>query len=220
MNDNAFTLLELIVAIMLIGIIAVVSSISLKRDSFYEAQRAILSDIRYTQSLALRDSKHSFSDPKWQRRFWRIIFSTCTGGAKYYMIGSDFDKSGAINGYFSKHEAALDTVDGKPMWWYNAKECNNGGDKSVSSRIFLTHKYDIIDISSHGGCSSKYSKMGHLGFDHLGRPHYGFGVSMQPDNSSYIKSDCKFQFTFRNGKEFTIVVQPESGYAYLQNSNI
>jgi len=216
MSRRGFTLLEVVMAIVLISVIAIISSSSITKDRFNEAQVAILSDIRYTQSLALRDNKHSFHDTKWQRKYWRIIFSTCRGGSKYYMIGSDFDKSGASNGYFSKQEAAIDLVEGKPMWWRNIDDCDDGGDESVSSRIFITNRYDIVDVSSHGGCSSKYSKMGHLGFDHLGRPHYGFGLSTEPDSNSYIQSTCSMVFVFRNGKYFTIAVEPESGYAHLE----
>lgn len=213
MKKQAFTLLEMVIVIAVISIISVMSMSQISKDDFKQAQLAILSDIKYTQSLALRDNKHSLSDPKWQRKFWRIIFSTCRGGGKYYMIGSDFDTSGAGNSYFAKSEAAMDLTEGKPLWWYNAGEC---GDSRVSSRIFITKKYGITDVKSYGGCSTKTSKMGHLGFDYMGRPHYGFGLSKEPNNSSYIKTPCRFEFTFENQKKFSIVIEPESGYAHIE----
>jgi len=213
---GAFTLMELIVVVVIIGILSTIASSRMRSDKFYEAQRDILDSIKYTQSLALRDNKQSFNDPKWQRKYWRIIFSTCSGGDKYYMIGSDFDQSGAGNGYFAKKEAAIDLVEGKPMWWYNAARCDSPKSSEVSSRIFLTKKYGITSVKSDGGCVKNGGKTGHLGFDHMGRPHYGFGLSSEPDYSSYIKTACQMRFGFSSGKSFTITVEPESGYAHIQ----
>ena len=132
------------------------------------------------------------------------------------MIGSDFDQSGAGNGYFAKKEAAIDLVEGKPMWWYNAASCDSPKSSTVSSRIFLTKKYGITSVRSYGGCVRKGGKTGHLGFDHMGRPHYGFGRSNEPNYSSYIKTKCKIEFGFGSGKKFDIIIEPESGYAYIQ----
>jgi len=213
---EAFTLIEMVVVVVIIGILSSIASHRVSKDGFYEAQNDIIDSIRYTQSLALRDDKQSYYNPKWQRKYWRIIFSTCSGGGKYYMIGSDDDNSGAGNGYFEMSEAAIDPVEGKPMWWYNAARCDSPTSNRVSSRIFLTKRYGITDIQTSGGCVANDGKTGHLGFDHMGRPHYGFGLSKEPNYHSYIKTPCIIRFGFDNGESFSIVVEPESGYAHIQ----
>jgi len=216
MKKPAFTMIELVFVIVVIGILAAIALPRLDRDLKQEAADSILSDIRYTQHLALMDNKHKFDKAKWQQRFWRIVFSTCTGTDRYYMIGTDEDMSSSTNAFFSKNEAAIDPSNGKPMFWTNGGTgCSDGGDGTVSERIFITKKYGITNILASGGCSNTAQSMGHIGFDNLGRPHYGFSGSAQPDYASIMTQTCKFKFTLSDGDTFSIDIEPETGYAYI-----
>ncbi len=213
----AFTMIELIMVILVLGILASLAMPRLERETKQEAADQILSAIRYTQHLALIDHKHLFNNKKWQRRLWHIRFGTCSSEdeTRYYAIGSDNDASGSDNAEFSKSEAATDPISSKPLFWKNGESCNKGdsGTEEVSSEIFITQKYGVKNVESSGGCASAK----HIGFDHLGRPFHGkkFSNSDQADYSGYMKERCTFTFTMQDEETFAIHIEPETGYAFI-----
>lgn len=212
-NRVAFTMIELVFVIVVLGILASLAMPRLDRDLKQEAEESILSDIRYTQHLALRDYKHEFDDLQWQRAFWRIGFNGCTGGGLYEYIGSDSNYGGGID----DNESAIDPANGKKMYWGTAS-CVNGGDSNTSERIFITHKYGITNATFTGSGNNSCANAQYIGFDHLGRPHQGFaGVagSNAPDYSSYLDASCTITFTMSDGNTFAITIQPETGHTFI-----
>lgn len=211
-NKPAFTMIELIFVIIVLGVLAALAIPRMDRDLKQQAAESILSDIRYTQHLALSDYKHSNTNINWQKSFWRVGFNGCAGGGLYEYIGSDVSRAGGI----SFDEAALDPTNGKKMYWGTAA-CPNGGDSNTSDRIFLTVKYGISTVVASGGCATGQ----YIGFDHLGRPHVGFAstaagiIGDTPTYSSYMTSTCKFRFTMSDGDTFDIDIEPETGYAHI-----
>ena len=203
----AFTMIELIMSIVVLGILAAIALPRLEISHKQDAADAILSNIRYTQHLALMDYKHKFDDPKWQQRFWKIMFATCANGDYFYRIGSDDDADSA--GTFEKKEAAIDPLNGLPLYLAN-NDINCDTDTSVSKEIFLTKKFGITNISA-ANCNNLF----HIGFDHLGRPHQGYGNSVSPDYSSYMNTTCTYRFTMSDGDTFDISIVPETGYAQI-----
>ena len=203
----AFTILELVMVIVVVSILATLSIPRLRRDLRQEAADNILADIRYTQYLALTDYKYRDNEARWQRSFWRIGFNICREDDYYEYIGSDsMDYLGGID----IEEAATDPSNGKKMLWSGS--CADGGNDITSNRIFLSHKFGIIKVKTSGSCSSnKY-----IGFDHLGRPHNGFTKSNTPDYSSLIQTECRITFTMSDETDFTIIIHPETGYAYIE----
>ena len=163
----AFTMIELVFVIVVLGILAALALPRLERDLRQEARDNLLSAIRYTQHLALIDDKTNPADPNWQSKLWKITFSTSTDNlANFYTISSDLNGNGAV----SKNETAIDPVNGKYM--YNA-----GGDTTIdadeSPNIFIGKTYGVImnNADFTGGCANAQ----HIAFDHLGRPHNGVG---------------------------------------------
>ncbi len=121
---RAFTLLELVLVIMVVGIIASVAIPRLERNNHQEGIDMILSSIRYTQNLALMDNKHLYNNSKWQRRWWKIMFAQCPDTSGYYFkIGSD-DNMSSTNGSFSISESAMNPKDGKPFYMDNTLQCS------------------------------------------------------------------------------------------------
>jgi len=205
---HAFTMIELVFVIVALGIIAAIAMPKIDRDLKQEAADSILSDIRYTQHMALVDFRQSFDNAQWQRSFWEITFESCGSGSGLFTgIGSDKDYEGDTD----KEEAAIDPANGKPMFWTNTASCTNGGDSTVSDRIFITKKFGITSVTGTGGCAG----LKHIGFDHLGRPHIGFSGSGAPDYASYMSSTCTFTFTMSDGDTFAINIEPESGHAFI-----
>lgn len=217
-NKNAFTMVELVFVIVVLGILAALAMPRLDRDLKQEAADNILSSIRYTQHLALQDYKHKFYEPKWQQRFWRIVFNTCTGTDKFYMVGSDNDMESSSNAFFDRNESAIDPANGKLMFWVGGDDCSGGGDSTVSEEIFISKKYGITAVTplAGSGCSSA----AHIAFDHLGRPHHGANFSQSGTTghdiySGYMKTACTFTFTMSNSDTFAISIEPETGYAEI-----
>lgn len=199
-------MIELVMVVVVMGILAALALPRLNRDHRQEAADNILSAIRYTQHLALLDDKQKFDNPKWQRRFWKIMFAQCNDQKYFYRIGSDDDMNSTST--FSRSEAALDPANGKPMYMSNNGDCT---DTTISSNILIGKKYGVTVNKGSGGCQG----LKHIGFDHLGRPHTGFSASTHPDYGSYMKTTCTMNFKLSDGQTFQINIEPETGYAYI-----
>ena len=211
MKRSAFTMLELVLVIVVLGILAALSLPRMHRDLRQEAADNVLSAIRYTQHLALLDDKQSFNNPKWQQEFWHIYFGTCDDGL-FYAIGSDRNDDGANNGHVDFDESALDPANGKHIWGHDGTQCEGGHPKTeISPNIFIGKKYGIKTFTEDEGCPNQF-----IGFDHLGRPYSkDFGTSTVPDNRGYMTSECTFTFTLSDDTNFSINIEPETGYAYI-----
>jgi prepilin-type N-terminal cleavage/methylation domain-containing protein len=212
-KQNGFTMIELILVIVVLGILTALALPRLKRDLKQEAAGNILSAIRYTQHLALLDNKHQFNNPKWQQRYWRLYFGTCDNG-KFYTIGSDDNNESAANARVDFTESAIDPANSKHIWAKDGGACNGAHSiADISPNIFIEEKYGVDTIS--GGCSN----VRYIAFDHLGRPYgSGFSTSTTPDNSGYMGDDCNFTFSSSSDAfsgDFSIIIKKETGYAYI-----
>jgi prepilin-type N-terminal cleavage/methylation domain-containing protein len=212
MNKKAFTMIELVLVIVVLGILAALAIPRLERDLRQEAADNILSAIRYTQHLALIDDKQKFDDARWERRYWRLYFGTCDNKA-FYAVGSDDNMDGSTNARVDSTEAALDPANGKLMWAKDTS-CTNSSLEitDLSPNIFIGKRYGVKDIRVGGSCGSKY-----IAFDHLGRPHQGAGFSnaTKPIHAGYLSSQCTLTFSLEEGDSFTINIEPETGYASI-----
>lgn len=72
---KAFTLIELIMIIVVVGILAVAVIPRVDRDTLVEATNQIASHVRYTQHLAMLDDKYDPKDSNWYRNRWKITFN-------------------------------------------------------------------------------------------------------------------------------------------------
>ena len=72
---KAFTLIELIMIIVVVGILAVAVIPRVDRDTLVEATNQVASHVRYTQHLAMLDDKYDPKDPNWYRNRWKITFN-------------------------------------------------------------------------------------------------------------------------------------------------
>ncbi len=89
-HKKAFTMIELVFVIVVLGILAALALPRIERDIRQEAADNILSAIRYTQHLALTDNKTDPFDPNWQNKLWKIQFiNIIRQGIYFYTISSD-----------------------------------------------------------------------------------------------------------------------------------
>ena len=119
-QTKAFTMIELIFVIVVLGILAALALPRLDRDLRQEAKDNILSAIRYTQHLALNDNKTDPFDSTWQSKLWNISFSNVD-----YNITS--------NGI-----PAVDPTNGKAL------------DSTGNPEVNLGKKYSVNSISGCG----------------------------------------------------------------------
>ena len=214
MKKLAFTIIELVFVIIVLGILASLVMGRMDRDLKQEASETILSHIRLAQQLALTDNKHrSDSNPKWQTSYWRFEYEKCDNVDRYiYRVGSDTDLSGGIN----KIESAIDPVNGKYIWADGA--CNSFDDLGTdeSRDVYLYGRFGIEHVSHSstvGSCTTQ-----NIGFDFLGRPHVGI-KSYKTDNISIFQKimtkDCILTFTMSNGEFFKIKIEAETGHASI-----
>jgi prepilin-type N-terminal cleavage/methylation domain-containing protein len=208
---NGFTMIELVMVVVVLGIIAALAIPRMERDLSQEAADTILSDIRYAQHMAINDYRENPMNGNWQRSFWKVQIESCSDGAMFITIGADKDYGCDID----IGEAAIDQATGKPMFWRNTSDCEDGGDGTVSNNVFLTKKFGVENIATTGGCAG----VQHIGFDHLGRPHVSFSDSDSPNYGSYMGSACDMTFGMKTGDSFTIRILPETGYAFIVNQN-
>ncbi len=203
-NKSAFTMIELVFVIVVLGILASIAMGRMDRNLRQEAADSILSHIRLTQQLALRDNKHrSDNNVNWQKAYWQINFD-CNSSCQY-TIGSDINLSGDIN----KIESAIDPTDGKYLF-------NYGTSNDMSEKVLLEKKFGIHTIDSLE-CSNSNS----IAFDYLGRPYTL--ISTATNNfQEYMNNDCNLTFTMStdedndgNDDTFTITIEAETGHSFI-----
>ena len=117
----SFTLLELVIVIILIGILAATISISIPNDKLQTATDTLIKYIDYTHSLALKDDKYQvFSKNKsnlsdnnlahyWYKKWWRISIGVNNKGNYYFEVYTDMN----LNGNDEVNETAKDPLTGK-----------------------------------------------------------------------------------------------------------
>jgi prepilin-type N-terminal cleavage/methylation domain-containing protein len=206
-QTKAFTMIELVFVIVVLGILAALALPRMDRDLRQEAADNILSAIRYTQHLALNDDKTNPFINDWQKSLWTIRFSS---DGDHYTIGSDMDRSLNID----KIEAAIDPQNGKYI--YNDSATPQADE---SPNIFLNKKYGITTIAITAGCgiATGTTTSLHIAFDNLGRPFRGVSVATN-NYDRYVNQDCNLTFSAANafpGEPIVVTISRETGYAYI-----
>ena len=217
---KAFTLLELVFVVVVIGILAAVIIPNTKTNSVQEAAIQLVSHIRYTQHLAMVDDKYDANNHGWFHELWQINFTT--GGSASsdhkvaYAIFSDWKNT--HTGHPEKDELAKDPLTGKLITGgvTNTVPYN---DPDALDKANLGLKYNVGSISFSSSCMYHGSKR--IAFDYLGRPIKG-NIS-SPSNSTtlltaikLITTRCEITlFAPNNDVNVTIAIEPETGYAHI-----
>ena len=212
MKKSAFTLIELVFVIIVLGILASIAMDRTDRDFKQEASDTVLSQIQLAQRLALNDNKHRIdNDLKWQKAYWRFEYRKCSGVPfQSTRVGSDIDMDGSID----KKESAVDPSNGKYV--YTNGDCTNlASDESPA--VIILKKAGVKSVTRTGGCSGTGQ---YISFDYLGRPHHGSYST--PFFQNIMTTDCNMTFQMstdqdNNGVDdsFTITIEAETGHSFI-----
>ena len=232
---KSFTMLELVMVIVVIGILAAVIIPRTGSNKLAEAATQVVADIRYTQHLAMIDDKFNPNLAHWYRQRWQIAFSTAHS-TRSYSIFSDspsittgaYDGNPSANITYSKVEVARNPLD-KYRYMIGVANSNfdNSSTQRITPRLDIGKTYGVVDVKMSNGTSSTVKR---ILFDHLGRPYRGTGSSTaaHPLNSSVefvasstiliklcVKACVGNNRTVNSDTEIMIAVEPETGYTHI-----
>lgn len=202
---KAFTLIELVFVIIVLGILASLALPRMDRDLRQEAADNVLSAIRYTQHMALTDNKTDPTDGTWQKRLWKISFTNAASGSYYTVSSENNVKNAAVD----KPETAIDPTNGKYMYHL----APNAIQTDESPNILIGEKYGIDNNIAFAGAGCPNQ---HIAFDQLGRPHNGITTASN-NYDKYMTTNCTITFSFINNAAtaFQILIERETGYASI-----
>jgi prepilin-type N-terminal cleavage/methylation domain-containing protein len=234
----SFTLIELIVVIVLIGILISTISFNLSPDKLNLAADDIIKNIRFTQSLALKDDKYQpfpiddsvtelNRSKYWFKQWWQINFTKNDDNDHYwYEIFSDLPDSGSKNfdktGYFptAKQEISIarDPSNNKLLIGrcnssstdHNYPDCDE-----ISKNLDLTKFYGIKKIEYNGKSVSSTNKI-KLVFDNFGNIFLDEGNAgdnndinpLDEDKREVLTKNLKIKLYSNSGRCLQINVTP------------
>ena len=234
---KAFTLVELIFVVVVIGILAFSLWPKKQPIQALAAARQIVAHIRYTQHLALNDDKfatHTYTDKDgnansiakdWYKRLWRITFSNLTadkdckiGGwryAVYQNIAGDLSDKGQPNGTI---EAARNPAQaGKVLSASYSGLSTNTSDELNLSQTYKIKNIDFSELAEGG-------KIQGIIFDELGRAYPRGEWTTPYDNSSKFSqgngSFGRIKLSAKDRSKANILVFAETGYACVENVDL
>jgi type II secretory pathway pseudopilin PulG len=187
---SAFTMLELVMVIVLIGIISVMIAPSFETNNTIRAAEQLLSNIRYTQHLAMMDNKFEPSNQYYYRNRWNIDINSTSYAITHYNYKNDGSNSGTTY--------ATNTLD-------TTKKLN----PTETKELDVSEEYGV---SITNNCSNNK-----IFFDNMGRP---YDDTTNPSTSSYqnlITNICTIVISDGNAaNDKTIELMPETGYVRLK----
>jgi len=216
---KAFTMIELVFVIVIIGVLAATIIPSSKSNHLQEAAIQLLSHIRYTQHLAIINDTYDATDDEWYKKRWQLVFFEGVEANNQVAYTIFSDTVGSSTGNPQEIEIALNPL--------NKNQRMTGGYSGAGAldirtsdfigmkELNIGKKYGVLTKTLSGGCSNS-----RISFDYLGRPLKGDHDTMtSPYNSSIstqrlITSACTI--TLGDGIDtIVLTIRPETGYTNI-----
>lgn len=223
---KAFTMLELVFVIVVVGILSYMVASSFTRNPLREAADQVVSHIRYTQHLAMMDDKFDVNEAQWFMRRWAIRFqqNVVFGGVANnnvwaYTIFSDIPN---FNGHHPDLAGmALNPQDPNQFLSGGYDNTLNISDARAMQSLQLGTHYSIANVTFGGGCRADTM---FIHFDYLGRPMNSFppiasNHAYQPPLAGWhylLTNQCQITLTDASGNTAVILIEPETGYTHIQ----
>lgn len=206
MKRLAFTMIELIMAIVVLGILAAVAIPRLDSDIRIGARDNIYSALQYTRQLALVDNKTDPADNEWQQELWAIRFSEDGDGGFTYSIFSNEDHGRNVD----REECAIDPSNGKYMF---TQAGNNTINDDESPNVFLGNNFGINQVDFEDGCNGGRT----IAFDHLGRAFIGGIFAREDLYTEVMTEDCTIRVGFedRDMEDLVFNISKETGFVRI-----
>jgi len=222
-KSSAFTMIELVFVIVVIGILAAVIIPNTRTNPLQEASIQLQSHIRYTQHLAMVNDTYDANDPNWYKKRWQLNFGKNNASNNVYAYSIFSDTAGASTGDIQHSELAINPQNPQQVMTggttngpleTNVLSYNNSGFLGMK-KLNLGMTYGITDVRLSGGCSGA-----RISFDYLGRPMRGDQSSMTGPYAAgtqrLIMQNCLITLT--NGVDNVfLTVAPETGYTCISD---
>ena len=233
MKKRAFTMIELIFVIVVVGILAAIMIPKLNRNASREAANQILTHIRYTQHLAMQDDKYvqSVDEKLWFKMRWGITFNETSLkecsidelGVKTWKYSVFFDKRGKkiFSGNINSEDQVANDI-------YKSGKLLSGGwssgivtettCKKWNKELNLGKRFGITSVDFKDGCSGMQTII----FDEMGRPMRVASTTSGGAKRPYdrlLKKDCSITITDKRGNQTTITIEKESGFASIKENS-
>ena len=215
-TKNAFTMIELVVIIIVVGILAAVALPRLHKDDLDSAAAQLVSHIRYTQHLAMQDNRYmDNNDNAWYKTRWQLVFGTSNFSDNKLAYTIFADKAGAHTGQADISEIAKDPQNHNKLLSGGYAGTFNYTDTRSNHNLNLGNTYGINTVILTGGCSNS-----RISFDYLGRPFTGnlSSTGSPYHNGRLIQATCIVTLTDQSGDTRQIAVEPETGYTHIINN--
>lgn len=222
---RAFTLLELVFVIVVIGILAAIVIPNIKSDRARDAAFQLVSHIRYTQHLAMIDDKFNMNDSDWYKKRWTIIFNSdaYTDNNESYTIFNDLDADGNPDLQATFKEVAIDPLNKEKYMSGGFTGENDLDIRDLDSapenfkgikKLNLGKSYGVTSVVFSGSCQYHSSKR--IAFDSMGRPLIGdiSGYSTPYVSNRLLESRCTITLVTSESNA-TVAIEPETGYAHI-----
>jgi prepilin-type N-terminal cleavage/methylation domain-containing protein len=225
---KAFTILELIFVIVVIGILSAAIIPRISSNKLQDAAMQILSHIRYTRHLAIVDDVYDSNKSNWYKDRWSIRFKEDLVYSGSYTPNGTFSGEWAYTIYSDKSGDGNPNISEMAKNPLNKNQYLSGGynntlhmDSNQSMKELRVGTHYNINIAFEDGCRSNVL---YLMFDHLGRPFNSSNTNHayeQPSSGWHklLTTQCKITLTDKDSSEsISIGIKPETGYACILDS--